>query len=424
MTSREEEEGKSLPRIETNAEGVAEIFVPQRSRNVSEVSIPDNLARDEEDSETQLLSNVEKRAGKGGGSNVADGFQPAVKNEQPPLGSENLTKAFGLDDPPPASGTSSKPKPSFAKMARKVYNVQKLARLAKEASQRNLNASSSVGFAPTSPGSSITSAADDQSSVNSASARSQGHRRAATLLAQIDEESNENGSTTGDLDVGGLLMADPDYRPPTIGDEAALLVSDPDISMMAEEPANRSPETLPLLNSQQLSQGSATFGTYAQDRRYRIRQEQRKKLIRRMAYYLNPLTFLRWAIQVIFNSTLLVAITFFAIAWFLYYHVGNPKLDFLPGRATLSWWLNFVGRHILLLELARVCQFLLIDIIVLGTRFTVKLFGPLATIFFIQSKGWPFCIFAAGILAMILLHGENEFQQHWVREVLDRVFVF
>jgi hypothetical protein len=36
------------------------------------------------------------------------------------------------------------------------------------------------------------------------------------------------------------------------------------------------------------------------------------------------------------------------------------------------------------------------------------------TIFCLQSKGWPFVVGCWGLLAMILLHGNNAFQQHWL----------
>ena len=409
---------------------VSEVVVkPLRTRNVSEVTVPEDvinntnssndestnlnhMLRDDEDSEAQMLSNIEQRAITSGvGPNVSDGFQPAVQHEQPPLGRENLRKAFGLDDnddsnDKPASAALKK-KPSFAKMARKVYNVQRLARMAKEQADQTRNSSSVV--------SSTGSGSEDQS-VNSATplVRSQGHRRAATLLAQIDEVSNENNDAASIDDDFGLLLADPEYRAETMKEEeSSEPPSDLNEPSILEEPTLRSSEELPLLSGQD-EKGNGSFGAYAQDRKHRIRRLQRKKFLGRILQCLSPVNMLQWVLETILHSALLIAISFFVIAWFLYYHVGNPRLDFLPGRATLSWWLNFVGRHILLLELGRVIQFLLIDCIVLGTQFTVKLLGPLTTIFFIQSKGWPFVVFSAGILAMLLLHGEHEFQQHWV----------
>ena len=44
----------------------------------------------------------------------------------------------------------------------------------------------------------------------------------------------------------------------------------------------------------------------------------------------------------------------------------------------------------------------------------VKFLGPLITILAIQSKGWPFVVASWGVWDMLLLHGDNEFQQHWL----------
>ena len=100
-------------------------------------------------------------------------------------------------------------------------------------------------------------------------------------------------------------------------------------------------------------------------------------------------------------------------AWVLFYWLGNPKLDFLPGEATLSWWCNFAVRQLVTLELARLSMWLLVDVLVLGTRITVKLLGPLLTLFFIQAKGWPFVVTIWSLWDLCILHGDNDFQVHW-----------
>ena len=38
----------------------------------------------------------------------------------------------------------------------------------------------------------------------------------------------------------------------------------------------------------------------------------------------------------------------------LFYYLGNPYFDFLPGHATLAWWLNFFSRQCVTLDIARV----------------------------------------------------------------------
>ena len=76
-------------------------------------------------------------------------------------------------------------------------------------------------------------------------------------------------------------------------------------------------------------------------------------------------------------------------AFVLFYYMGNPTFDFAD-KATGSWWLVFVARQCLTLELAHLTEFFLIDGLALRSRWVVRLFGPLLTLFLINSKGMPF----------------------------------
>ena len=62
------------------------------------------------------------------------------------------------------------------------------------------------------------------------------------------------------------------------------------------------------------------------------------------------------------------AIPLFVVAWILFYYLGNPHFQFLPGSTTLSWWFNFTGRQLLTLEMARMAQFLIIDGLTLRSK--------------------------------------------------------
>lgn len=110
----------------------------------------------------------------------------------------------------------------------------------------------------------------------------------------------------------------------------------------------------------------------------------------------------------------MIALPLFLTAWILYYYIGNPTLDFLPGSATISWWLNFFGRQLLTFELARVVQFMVIDVFTLQTKLVINLGGPLLTLVAIQSKGWPFLVCAWACLDLCILHGDNKFPVHWL----------
>ena len=77
------------------------------------------------------------------------------------------------------------------------------------------------------------------------------------------------------------------------------------------------------------------------------------------------------------------------MAFILFYHMGNPSLvDF--DQATASWWLIFIARQCLMLELAIAIDYVIIDVWALRSRLVVNLFGPWLTLFIIDAKGWPF----------------------------------
>jgi hypothetical protein len=50
----------------------------------------------------------------------------------------------------------------------------------------------------------------------------------------------------------------------------------------------------------------------------------------------------------------------------------------------------------------------------MSSRAVVQMLGPWATIFCLQSKGWPFLVAFWGCYSMLLLHGDNPFQSHWL----------
>lgn len=102
------------------------------------------------------------------------------------------------------------------------------------------------------------------------------------------------------------------------------------------------------------------------------------------------------------------------LAWILYYSFGNPKVDAIPGNASLSWWCNWFARQFVLFEAARVIKFILLDCIILGSNFTVKLVGSFVTLMALQAKNWPFILMVWGLLNACVLQGDNAFQNHWL----------
>jgi hypothetical protein len=64
--------------------------------------------------------------------------------------------------------------------------------------------------------------------------------------------------------------------------------------------------------------------------------------------------------------------------------------------------------------LSLITQGLVIDFFALRTTATVKLFGPMFTLFLVQSKGWPFCSFCWGLFNFALVVGDSKFSNHWL----------
>jgi len=114
------------------------------------------------------------------------------------------------------------------------------------------------------------------------------------------------------------------------------------------------------------------------------------------------------------------------IAAILFYLAGNPPCndvqcsrtkDSVVGfieQASVSWWLLFICcRQAVTFTMARCTQAIVIDFMALRSKAMVKVCGPFATLFIVQSKGWPFTVCFWGIYDLILLYGENEFAKHW-----------
>jgi hypothetical protein len=96
--------------------------------------------------------------------------------------------------------------------------------------------------------------------------------------------------------------------------------------------------------------------------------------------------------------------------------IGNPSVSFLP-EASVAWFLLFVTRQSLTLDIARICQWLVVDLFFSDARNgAVKLSGLHVTFFAIQSKEWPFILSAWAMLDLVLLFGNNNLiRVHWMK---------
>ena len=111
-----------------------------------------------------------------------------------------------------------------------------------------------------------------------------------------------------------------------------------------------------------------------------------------------------------------VMLPLLGIAFIVYYFCGNPEfwLD-----ASLSWWLIFVVRQMLTWYLSNATEYLVIRCLIMRTQLVVKCAGPLVTLAFIQSRGWPFILSSWAIWDLILLYGggnttKENFAEHWL----------
>lgn len=69
--------------------------------------------------------------------------------------------------------------------------------------------------------------------------------------------------------------------------------------------------------------------------------------------------------------------------------------------------------------MAYVAQYLIVDVSAVRSLFSVKLVGPLATLYIINARGWPFIITIWGLLNFCLIHHhpdneESLFFSHWL----------
>ncbi len=134
-----------------------------------------------------------------------------------------------------------------------------------------------------------------------------------------------------------------------------------------------------------------------------------------LAEIFNPVACMRGLLRFLFASTLpFVILPAVLVASLLYYQMGNPSIEFLPGEASLSWWLLFIARQALVLELVLVVEYLAVEGIALRTKWMVYSCGPLVTLWFINAKGWPLITILWSLLDLGLLHGEHPFQQNWL----------
>jgi hypothetical protein len=267
---------------------------------------------DSDAAETTLIEKVEMRGRNT--STGSDGFRPAVDGERVPLGIDNLGRAFG-DDVSNVEAPETN-RPSFKNMANKVRSLQNIARHKRQSSEKVLTVSDNNGNT---------------------------HRRAQTLLASIDESLDNDEMAVSEVDPFGFRQHVQDLQ--DIGNLWEQLDTSFDIDIggatsQLEAPAEYNGGTVFPTEGQPLL-GDHTDGRTQPPVRI-TRTHKMNSHWKNLAQCLNPLNILRRFLDWMSSSFLLLAFPCWVVAGLLYYELGNPKPDFLPG-ATLSWWANFFG---------------------------------------------------------------------------------
>jgi hypothetical protein len=243
------------------------------------------------------------------------------------------------------------------------------------------------------------------------------------------DKTKKPGSTTDTDLITNAVRIDKLFRPSS--SSASSSSSPPHDNRMASAattlldgnsyPHIPSTESIPLLDPTYSRRGnitSSSSGGSGSGSGLCISERQRKKWkksMQQVCWWLHPWHVIQLLLQTMQHSwAVLVGLPAAIVAWVLYYYIDNPELDFLPGQASLSWWINFSSRQICTLDLARLTQYLYIDQLSLKSSFTVTVFGPYFTLLSIQARGWPFVLTMWGVWNLVLLHGDNPFQTHWL----------
>ena len=163
-------------------------------------------------------------------------------------------------------------------------------------------------------------------------------------------------------------------------------------------------------NNNNNNNASQNFVDSIKTQRHRLKKNWRRSCFKNLTR--NPLFVLDFLYHRVMKSCYLwVALPLFAIAWIVYYGAGNPIPEFLPGQVSLAWWLDFVGRQVLTLALARIAEYLTLDCLLLSQN---KVLGPLVTMTALQARGYPFILVAWALIDLCIFHGSGKFAAHWL----------
>jgi hypothetical protein len=156
---------------------------------------------------------------------------------------------------------------------------------------------------------------------------------------------------------------------------------------------------------------------------FAVKIKEEREYARRFQHFRNPLTSSIYLYCKVVLLYLILPAT--GIAAILFHFADNPPTGYdvinVEGprvrspNASASWWLLFLGvRQVITAMMAKGTELIVIDFLSMRVRTTLRLLGPWITLMIIQSKGWPFLIFAWGMYDFCLLYGDHPFYDHWL----------
>lgn len=118
------------------------------------------------------------------------------------------------------------------------------------------------------------------------------------------------------------------------------------------------------------------------------------------------------------NELTMFIVPALAVSYFFFYQMNNPTL--FKTEASISWWILFCLRHYCTFLLACVSQYIFVDVMALQSMLSIQMIGPLATLYTINGKGWPFVLTAWGVINLLLIQENSDsasshhFFSHWL----------
>jgi hypothetical protein len=140
-----------------------------------------------------------------------------------------------------------------------------------------------------------------------------------------------------------------------------------------------------------------------------------KEAIKEMENLISFLKTRKLSIWTYCKSTLTCVILPALVIAVILFYAGNPIACDSDNCASYSWWIIFLFiRQVITLSGAAAIQVLVIDLACFNSRWVTRLLGPMAVLFVIQSRGWPFLGFTWAILDFLVLFGKSQFVHHWM----------